>query len=151
MKICIPKKDPALYQNPQPKRNSFLKAQNVIKCHWDIKKQGDLRNYLVLQGVTPFWQVAQWVSRAPPHHTLPAFLDLNGMKSHNENLIINKNFSLIFVHPFLTLCSKTLFLFFVINFEIRKNKMYFFKIYINIFKCSRIFGYLSSFQQIAGW
>ena len=23
------------------------------------------------------WHVAQWVSRAPPHHTLPAFLNLN--------------------------------------------------------------------------
>ena len=25
------------------------------------------------------WHVAQWVCRAPPHHTLPAFLNLNGI------------------------------------------------------------------------
>ena len=37
-----------------------------------------MRNSLVLQGVTPLWQVAQWVSRAPPHHILPAFWNLNG-------------------------------------------------------------------------
>ena len=41
------------------------------------KKQGDLRNSLVLLGVTPMWFVAQWVSRAPPHHTLPPFLNNN--------------------------------------------------------------------------
>ena len=44
----------------------------------DLKKQGDLWNSLILQGVTPSWHVAQLVSRAPPHHTLPAFLNLNG-------------------------------------------------------------------------
>ena len=47
--------------------------------HQDLKKQGDLRNSLVLLGVTVLWHVAQWVSRAPPHHTLPAFLNLNGI------------------------------------------------------------------------
>ena len=47
--------------------------------HWDLKKQGDSRNSLVLLGVTPSWHVAQWVSRAPTHHTLPAFLNLNGI------------------------------------------------------------------------
>ena len=46
--------------------------------HEDLKKREDLRNSLVLLGVTPLWHVAQWVSRAPPHHTLPAFLNLNG-------------------------------------------------------------------------
>ena len=46
--------------------------------HYDLKKQGDLRNSLVLLGVTLLWHVAQWVSRAPPHHTLSAFLNLNG-------------------------------------------------------------------------
>ena len=41
------------------------------------KKQGDLRNSLVFLGVTPLWPVAQWVSPVPPHHTLPAFPNLN--------------------------------------------------------------------------
>ena len=44
------------------------------------KKQGDLRNSLFSLGVTRLWQVAQWVVRAPPHHALPAFLNLNGIK-----------------------------------------------------------------------
>ena len=44
-----------------------------------MKKQENLRNSLVLLGVSLLWHVAQWVSRAPPHHTLPAFLNLNGM------------------------------------------------------------------------
>ena len=48
--------------------------------HKDLKKQGDLRNSLVLLGVTQLWHVAQWVSRAPPHHTLPAFLNLYGTR-----------------------------------------------------------------------
>ena len=42
------------------------------------KKQGDLRNSLVLQGITAVLHMAQWVSRAPPHNTLPAFLNRNG-------------------------------------------------------------------------
>ena len=45
--------------------------------HKDLKKQGNLRNSLVLLGVTPLCYVAQWVSRAPPHHIIPAFLNLN--------------------------------------------------------------------------
>ena len=55
-----------------------LVGVSFIQKYQDLKKQGDLRNSLVLLGVTPSWQVAQWVSRAPPHHTLPAFLNLNG-------------------------------------------------------------------------
>ena len=43
-----------------------------------MKKQGDLKNSLILLGVTRLWQVAQRVSRAPTHDTLPAFLNLNG-------------------------------------------------------------------------
>ena len=42
------------------------------------KKQGDLRDSLVSLGVTPLWHMAQWVFRAPPHNTLPAFQNLNG-------------------------------------------------------------------------
>ena len=39
------------------------------------------------------WYVAQWVSRAPPHHTLPAFLNLNGIcsiKSSKDMIKISK-------------------------------------------------------------
>ena len=43
------------------------------------KKQGDLRNSFVLLEVTALWHVAKWVSRAPPHHTIPTFLNLNGI------------------------------------------------------------------------
>ena len=46
--------------------------------HKDLKKQGDLRNSVVLLGLTPLWHVPQWVSRAPTHHTSPVFLTLNG-------------------------------------------------------------------------
>ena len=45
---------------------SYLGFSHTIKIK---KKQGDLRNS------------AQWVSRAPPHHTLPFFLNLNGRKT----------------------------------------------------------------------
>ena len=48
------------------------------------KKRGDLRNSLILLGFTSFWHLAQWVSRASPHHVLPAFLNLNG-KKYNTN------------------------------------------------------------------
>ena len=45
---------------------------------------------MVLLGVTPSWHVAQWVSRAQPHHTLPSFLNLNGTLKYatgkNENI-----------------------------------------------------------------
>ena len=58
--------------------------------HQDLKKQRDLRNFLVLLGVTPLWLIAQLVSRAPPHHTLPDFLNLNGrtFDAHFETFII---------------------------------------------------------------
>ena len=36
----------------------------------------------VLVTITSLWQVAQWVSRTPPHNTLPAFLSLNVTKVH---------------------------------------------------------------------
>ena len=38
-----------------------------------------MRNSLVLLGVASLWHVAQWVSRAPPQHTLTAFLNHNGI------------------------------------------------------------------------
>ena len=44
------------------------------------KKREDLRNFLVLLGVTALWHVAQWLSRAPPNHILPAFLNHNGRR-----------------------------------------------------------------------
>ena len=36
-----------------------------------------MRHSLVLLGVTPLWHVSQWVSRAPPPHTLPAYIHVN--------------------------------------------------------------------------
>ena len=53
-----------------------LQLWNVSYCLKDLEKQGDIRNSLVLLGVTPLWHVAQRVSPASPHHTLPAFLNL---------------------------------------------------------------------------
>ena len=41
------------------------------------KKAGRIEKSLVLQEVILLWHLAKWVSRAPPHHTLSAFLDLN--------------------------------------------------------------------------
>ena len=64
----------------------FSETKTVLYCikyHYFIryKKQGDLRNSLILLGVHRFWHVAQWVSRAPSKHTLRAFLNLNGIYS----------------------------------------------------------------------
>ena len=58
------------------------------------KKRWDLRNSLVLRGVTPLWHVAQWVSRAPRHHTLPAFLNPEGSK--RMNIFMNSLYGMIF-------------------------------------------------------
>ena len=41
------------------------------------KKAGRFEKLLGLLEVTRLWHVAHWVSRAPPHHALPAFLNLN--------------------------------------------------------------------------
>ena len=51
-------------------------------CHVQLrsKKAGGFVKSLVLLGVIPLWHVATWVSFAPPHHTLPAFLNLSGRK-----------------------------------------------------------------------
>ena len=54
------------------------------------EKQGDLRNSLVLLGVTGLWHMAQWVSLALPHHTLPTFRNLNGTRKWAiSNLMID--------------------------------------------------------------
>ena len=47
------------------------------KYHKDLEKQEGLRDCSVLVTITPLWHVAQWVSRAPSNHTLPAFQNLN--------------------------------------------------------------------------
>ena len=49
-----------------------------LKYRKDLEKQGDLTDCFVLVTVTPLWQVAECVSSAPPHHTFPIFLNLNG-------------------------------------------------------------------------
>ena len=56
-----------------------------------------MRNSLFLLGVTSLWHVSQWVSRAPPHHILPAFLNPHGTKTFLSRKIsklffIYKNF-----------------------------------------------------------
>ena len=70
---CLPVK---FYRSRIPDFKSFI-------YHEDLEKQADLRDSFVLVGVTPLWLVAQWVSRAPLHRTLPAFLYLNGTKTDN--------------------------------------------------------------------
>ena len=68
----------SLFSEINSRLNRFLfLINNCLTDTWyhkDLKKQEDLRNSLVSLGVTPLWHVAQWGSRAPPHHTLPAFL-----------------------------------------------------------------------------
>ena len=54
------------------------------KYHKDLEKQEGLRDCSVLVTIPPLWHVAQWVSRAPPHHTLPAFLNLDGRKIYSD-------------------------------------------------------------------
>ena len=58
--------------------------RNIFNNNLDLRKREDLRNSLVLLGVTVLWDVAQWVSRAPQNHTLPAFWNLNG-RNRNQN------------------------------------------------------------------
>ena len=50
-----------------------------------------MRNSLVLVGVTSLRHVAQGVSRAPPHHTLPAFINLIGTLFSNLKYMISGN------------------------------------------------------------
>ena len=54
-----------------------------------------MRYSFVLLEVTPLWYLVQWVSRTPPHHTLPAFLILNGI-----SYIYEPNFIFIKVKNF---------------------------------------------------
>ena len=61
---------------------------------------------MVLQGVIQLWHVAQWVSGAPPHHTLPAFLNLNGTFFPvilGDNLF--QDFRIFFAGYFLIICA----------------------------------------------
>ena len=52
----------------------------------DLEKQGDLRDCFVVLTVSQLWNVAPLISRAPPYHTLPAFINLNGSKSKSQLL-----------------------------------------------------------------
>ena len=77
-------------RTPSPRNFHFF-------YHRNLKKQGDLRNSLGLQGVTTLWHVGQWVSSAPPHHTLPAFLNLNG---RNTLISIDEIFICLLIQGF---------------------------------------------------
>ena len=56
----------------------MLLFRYTIKILKNRETWAQLRNSLVLLGVVELWHVAQWVSCAPPHNTLPAFLNLSG-------------------------------------------------------------------------
>ena len=58
---------------------------NEIIYHKDLEKQEDQGDCFVLGTVTSLWNVAQWVSGAPPHHTLPVFLSLNSRLKFGNN------------------------------------------------------------------
>ena len=79
-----------LQVNPVP--NSDSRSKNESKSDEypiaDLKKQGAFRNSSVWLGVTRLWHVAQWVSRAPPYHTLPAFLNLDCRSSNYPRFFI---------------------------------------------------------------
>ena len=66
---------PLIYESITLGLRKRLIEENYNK---DLEKQRDLRDCLGLVAVTQLWHMAQWVSRAPSHHTLPAFLNLNG-------------------------------------------------------------------------
>ena len=63
----------------------FFKLEFYFYYQKDLEKQGDLRDCLVLLTVTQLWHVAQWVSRAPPHHILPVFLNLNATENDDKD------------------------------------------------------------------
>ena len=69
----------------------------ILTYYSKLKKQKDFKHSLVLLGVTPLWHTALRVSGAPPHHTLPAFLNLNGRIKVNklEVFIVPKSSSII--------------------------------------------------------
>ena len=71
--------------------------ENISLSYQDLKNQGDLRSSLASLEGTPLWHVAQWVSRAPPHRSLPAFLNLNDITLLNFNYSL-KHFLLISKH-----------------------------------------------------
>ena len=56
------------------------KACSLILYHKHLEKHGGLRDCFVLVTITRLWHVAQRVSPTPPHHILPACLNLNGRK-----------------------------------------------------------------------
>ena len=58
--------------------------------HKDLEKQGDPRDCFVLVTVTLLWHVAKWVSCAPPHHTLPTFLNLKGILAERDGRLVSK-------------------------------------------------------------
>ena len=61
------------------------------------KKAGRFDKLLCLLGVTPLWQVAQWVPRSPPHNALPAFPNLSGTN------IISRVFEIFALYQFLVM------------------------------------------------
>ena len=70
-------------------RNSGYERCLKNAYRWVLEKQEDLRKCSLLVTVTPLWHVAQWVSRAPQHHTLPAFLNLDGKKKPLLNYLVD--------------------------------------------------------------
>ena len=80
----------------QPLSYDFLPAAKGLKTTIEIKKHGDFRNSLVFLGVTSLLHVAQWVSRAPPHHTIPAFLNPNGRVRSLKTLFKQSNKKMTF-------------------------------------------------------
>ena len=60
----------------------MIKMGCIIYYTIRILKSGEIWETPWLLGVTLLWHVAQWVSLAPLHHTLPAFLNLNGILNH---------------------------------------------------------------------
>ena len=54
--------------------------------HWDLKKQGDSRKCSILIAFTLLWHVA--LTRTPPHHSLPAFLNLKGIYIELKKLFL---------------------------------------------------------------
>ena len=72
------------------------------------KKTGRFEKMLHFDSSQPILTRGSRVSRAPPHHTLPAFLDINGSISIDENYN-NKKISDDFKYEIIQIAQKMKF------------------------------------------
>ena len=116
------------YRQPESRESPGFLTNKIYSYHEELKTEPKpFKN--------PLWHVAQWASRSLPHHTFPAFQNLNGRKFYPETqykvIMLYKSYNetpVVEKFPLLSLIFQKSALFekqgSVDNFEnfIRKNK-----------------------------